>query len=101
MENNVFNNALSNMSFEMAARGAIRHLYDSGYSIKEIADRLTYPLPVSRIEKEISDYEKEKSSPDAEYEYIRTTDAYGRSSYKRVRKDSLPDAGTRFVDSGS
>lgn len=89
------------MSFEMAARGAIRHLYDSGYSIKEIADRLTYPLPVSRIEKEISDYEKEKSSPDAEYEYIRTTDAYGRSSYKRVRKDSLPDAGTRFVDSGS
>ena len=85
----------------MAARGAIRHLYDSGYSIKEIADRLTYPLPVSRIEKEISDYEKEKSSPDAEYAYIRTTDAYGRSSYKRVRKDSLPDAGTRFVDSGS
>ena len=51
----------------MAARGAIRHLYDSGYSIKEIADRLTYPLPVSRIEKEIADYEKEKSSPDAEY----------------------------------
>ena len=85
----------------MAARGAIRHLYDSGYSIKEIADRLTYPLPVSRIEKEIADYEKEKSSPDAEYEYIRTTDAYGRSSYKRVRKDILPDAVTRFVDSGS
>ena len=83
----------------MAARGAIRHLYDSGYSPKEIADRLSYPLPLSRIETEIADYEKEKASPDAEYEYIRTTDAYGRSSYKRVRKETLFDAGTCLDDS--
>ena len=85
------------MSFEMAARGAIRHLYDSGLDPKEIAGRLSYPLELSVIEAEIEQYKKEKASPYAEYEFIRTTDAYGRSSYRRVRKDETFPAG---VDEG-
>lgn len=84
------------MSFEMAARGAIRHLYDSGFTPEEISLRLSYPVNISRINDEISLYEKEKASPEADYEFIRTTDAYGRSSYKRVRKDD-----GRSVDAGS
>ena len=87
MGKKVFDQALSNMSFDMAARGAIRHLHDSGYTAAEISERLSYPLSIPRIKEEISLYEEEKSSPDAKYEFIRTTDAYGRSSYKRVRID--------------
>ena len=75
------------MSFDMAARGAIRHLYDLGMSAEEIHKNLTYPLNISRIEQEIMEYEKEKSSPDAEYEFVKTFDAYGRPSFKRVRRD--------------
>ena len=70
----------------MAARGAIRHLHDLGMSPEEIEKNLTYPLSLSRIKEELSEYEKEKNSPDAEYEFVKTFDAYGRPSFKRVRR---------------
>ncbi len=74
------------MTFDIAARGAIRHLYDLGMSPEEIEKNLTYPLSISRIEQELKEYEKEKNSPDAEYEFVKTFDAYGRPSFKRVRR---------------
>ena len=86
MEKKAFNNALSNMSFDMAARGAIRHLHDSGLSPKEIAENLSYPLSISRIEQELLEYEKDKISPDAEYEFVKTFDSYGRPSFRKVRR---------------
>ncbi len=72
----------------MASRGAIRHLADLGYSAAEIHDRLDFPTPVSQIEEELRAYQAEKEAADASgvtYEYIRETDAYGRTSLRRVK----------------
>ena len=83
-----FQNALSNFTFDMASRGAIRHLADLGYSADEIHDRLDFPTPASQIEDELRAYQAEKDAADASgitYEYVRETDAYGRTSLRRVK----------------
>ncbi|MBR5421639.1 MAG: hypothetical protein IK115_10860 [Lachnospiraceae bacterium] len=75
------------MSYDFAARGAVRHLCDLGFDAAEIEKRLSYPLPLSRIEEELAIYRKEKEAPEASWDYEKTTDAYGRTSFRRVRKD--------------
>ena len=72
------------MTYEMAAKDAIRHLHSLGLSPEEIAGRLSYPVSAEQIRKEISDFEAEKSSASPRYEYVRETDALGRSSYRRI-----------------
>ncbi len=86
MEDRIFQKALSDMSFDFAARGAIRHLYGLGYSAEEIRDRLSYPLSLERIREELALIEKERTDPVEKAEYERVTDAYGRSSFRRVKK---------------
>ena len=58
-DKSIFNRALHNFTFDVAARGGIRHLYNLGLSAAEIQKELSYPLPIERIEKEIAEYEKE------------------------------------------
>ena len=85
MENNVFKNALSNFTFDMAARGSIRHLCDLGLSVDEIREKLSFPVPAEQIRAEINAYKKELSDRESSgYEFIKTTDEYGRSSFIRV-----------------
>ena len=82
-----FQKALSNFTFDMASRGAIRHLADLGYSAAEIHDHLDFPTPISQIEEELRAYQAEKDASDASgvtYEYVKETDAYGRTSLRRV-----------------
>ncbi len=82
-----FQNALSNFTFDMASRGAIRHLADLGYSAAEIHDHLDFPTPITQIEEELRAYQAEKEASDASgvtYEYVRETDSYGRTSLRRV-----------------
>ena len=59
-ERSAFDNALHNFTFEFAARGGIRHLYNLGLTPTEIQKELSYPLPLERIEAEIAAYKKEK-----------------------------------------
>ena len=59
-DKSIFNRALHNFTFDVAARGGIRHLYNLGLSATEIQKELDYPLPIERIEKEIEEYIKEK-----------------------------------------
>ncbi len=83
----IFQKALSNFTFDMASRGAIRHLADLGYSAAEIHDRLDFPTPVAQIEEELRAYQAEKDASDTSgvtYEYVKETDAYGRTSLRRV-----------------
>ena len=83
----IFQKALSNFTFDMASRGAIRHLADLGYSAAEIHDRLDFPTPVAQIEEELRAYQAEKDASDASgvtYEYVKETDAYGRTSLRRM-----------------
>ncbi len=85
MENNgdEFNRALSRMAYETTGKRAIRHLFDSGLSPEEIEAALTYPRPLSVIEKEIEEYKKEKERGESKAEYVLEQDAYGRISYIR------------------
>lgn len=83
----IFQKALANFTFDMASRGAIRHLADLGYSAAEIRKQLDFPTPLSQIEEELQTYRAEREASEATgvtYEYIRETDAYGRTSLRRV-----------------
>ena len=58
--NKAFNKALDNFTFEMAGRGAVRHLFDIGMSVSEIHDELLYPVPEEKIREEVWTYLLEK-----------------------------------------
>lgn len=52
-EQDFFRNALSDFTFEAASGGAIRHLADLGYTVKQISGKLTYPTPYERVRKAV------------------------------------------------
>lgn len=52
-EQDYFRNALSDFTFEAAGGGAIRHLADLGYTVKQISEKLTYPIPYERVQKTV------------------------------------------------
>lgn len=58
MENNYFNEALSNFTKDFAYGGAIRHLVDKGYTVDRIIKEFNYPLSRESIEKMVVDYQK-------------------------------------------
>lgn len=89
-EGRYFKEALAGFVSEAAYAGAVRHLYDEGYSVEQIRKNLLYPVSVEQIERVIDDYIRRRNSPDRDYEYIQETDRYGRKSFRRVKK---PDAG--------
>ena len=52
-EQDYFRSALSDFTFEAASGGAIRHLADLGYTVKQISENLTYPTPYERVRKTV------------------------------------------------
>lgn len=52
-EQKYFQNALSDFTYEAASGGAIRHLADSGYTVKQISEKLTFPTPYERVRKTV------------------------------------------------
>lgn len=50
-EGRYFKDALANFTSEAAYGGAVRHLYDMGYSAEQIREKLLYPASVQQIEK--------------------------------------------------
>lgn len=89
-EGRYFKDALANFTSEAAYGGAVRHLYDMGYSAEQIREKLLYPASVQQIEKVIDEYERRRNSPEQDYEYVQDTDQYGKRSFRRVKKS---DAG--------
>ena len=85
-ENRYYKEALSNFTSEVAFAGAVRHLYDLGYSVEMIRNNLTYPVSCEQIRKVIEEYEEKKKNPRKDYEYVQDIDAYGRKSYRKVEK---------------
>ena len=102
MENNYFYNALHNFAFEEAGGGAIRHLADSGYTARQIAEMLSFPLPYEEVRKAFTAHLLErgvllKDKPKAhgkqeKTEYVREYDKYGKPSFRRVKILSEPEA---------
>lgn len=86
-ENEYFIKALKNFVSDVAYVQSVRHLYDRGLTVEEIKERCGYPVSIQKIEKVIEDYEKEKNSPQSEYTFVQETNAYGRKSFRMVKKE--------------
>lgn len=80
-----FKSALHNFVADVAYVKSIRHLYDLGYDIKKIQSNMSYPVSRDTIEKVIADYEKEKRSPERNFEIVETTDRLGNRTFIKVR----------------
>ena len=50
-EHGYFQKALADFTYEAASGGAIRHLADMGYTVKQIAAKLDFPTPYERVQK--------------------------------------------------
>lgn len=91
-EQNFFRDALSDFTYEAASGGAIRHLADLGYTVKQIGERLTYPTPYERVRKTVWQHlldtkvlltqEPGSGETREKAEYVVEHDKYGRTSYR-------------------
>ena len=53
MEQTYFQKALSDFVYDMASGGAIRHLADLGYTVRQIQEKLDFPTPYERIQRTV------------------------------------------------
>ncbi len=93
-EQDFFRDALSDFTYEAASGGAIRHLADLGYTVKQISERLTYPTPYERVRKSVWQQlldtkvvlteEPGSGKVHGKAEYTMERDKYGRTSYRLV-----------------
>ena len=60
MEKDFFAESLSNFTKDFAYGGAIRHLYNRGYTIDEIIKEFHYPVEREYIEKVFEECDKNK-----------------------------------------
>lgn len=108
-DSDVFRNALSDFVFDAACGGAIRHLADSGCTVRQIMERLDYPISQERVRKAlykhlcdtgvILEKNPEEEMPEAKPEYVLEYNSYGRPSYRRKNTagagESAADPGQR------
>lgn len=92
-----FQSALADFTFEAASGGAIRHLADLGYTVKQITQQLSFPTSCERVKKVVWDHLLEtgvllleepgsgsrKESP----AYVVEHDKYGRTSFRQARAE--------------
>lgn len=91
-----FKKALANFTHEAASGGAIRHLTDLGYTVDQIASKLTFPTPRERVRKEVWERlldtgvvlleEPGNGKRREKAVYVEEQDPYGRISFRRVAK---------------
>lgn len=91
-EQDYFRNALSDFTYEAASGGAIRHLADLGYTVKQITEKLTYPTPYERVRKTVWQHlidtqivliqEPGSGKQTGKATYTVTHDKYGRASFQ-------------------
>lgn len=103
-EQDCFKNALSGFTFETAAGGAIRHLTDLGYTVRQIKERLTFPVSYSKVQKTVWEYlldtgairlmEPGSGTSREKTEFVEEYDKYGRI---RFRKINLPSDGDDII----
>ncbi|MCR5398276.1 MAG: hypothetical protein K6E68_01935 [Lachnospiraceae bacterium] len=85
-----FDRALRDFTFDVACGAAIRHLDELGYGPEEIVKKLDFPVSEQRIREYLAKRAADRTDADAdgsEYEIILEYDEYGRSSYRRVKKE--------------
>ena len=78
---------LKDLINDVAAGGAIRHLYDLGYSAEEIQRQIDFPMDMATIKQIIDKYEERLNSPEGDYKIIKEQTKYGRITYRKVKKE--------------
>ncbi len=89
-----FKTALGHFIRDAADGGAIRHLTDLGYTAAEIAKRTTLSMSEEAVgqvmwehllDTDVIRFSPEE--PNASYRIIKEQDAYGRTTFRRVRRE--------------
>lgn len=104
-EQEYFKNALSDFTYEAASGGAIRHLTDLGYTVKQICEQLSFPTPYARVQKTVWQQlidtgvilTEEPGSgggrKQGKAEYAIEHDKYGRTSFRLIPSADKEKAG--------
>lgn len=100
-EQDFFKAALADFTFEAASGGAIRHMADLGYTVKQITEQLSFPTPYPRVQKAVRERlletgvllleepgsgKRKKAAP----VYVVDHDKYGRTSFRRAKTPEEP-----------
>lgn len=86
MSEKIFNQALQNFVSDVAYKKSVIHLYELGYRGEEIKKNCTYPVTEEQITDCIREYESKQAAEEKNYFFIEETDAYGRKSFRRVKR---------------
>ncbi len=93
-EPDYFKNALTDFTYEAANGGAIRHLTDLGFTVKQIAQQLAFPASFKKVQQTVWNHLIDKriilteepgsgKLPEKSV-FIQEYDKYGRTSFRRV-----------------
>lgn len=93
-EQEYFKKALSDFAFDMASGGAIRHMADQGYSVKQIMERLDFPTSYEKVQRTVWEHLQhtgvlllEEPGNGKSFEntaFVKEYDKYGKPSFRRV-----------------
>ena len=93
-ENDYFKQALSNFVFDMASGGAIQHLTNQGYTVKQIIEKLDFPAPYEKVQEAVWKQllnngsllleEPGSGAGQERTEYVMEKDSFGRRSFRKV-----------------
>jgi len=92
MEHSYFREALARFTHEAASGGAIRHLADTGYTVRQITDKLDFPTPYTKVQATVWEHLIQTRVIVLEISggvaptptYVREYDQYGKASFRRV-----------------
>ena len=100
-ENRYFHKALSDFTHATARGGAIRHLTYLVYTVKQICERLDFPTPYERVQRDVWERLKENGVILSEepgsggrkekVNYIQERDRFGRTSFRRVTEEACAE----------
>ncbi len=93
-KNSYFQDALARFTSEVAAGGAIRHLADIGYTVRQITERLDFPMPYARVQQEVWEYlvrkevillaEPGSGVKSGRMSFVREYDRFGKASFRQI-----------------
>lgn len=110
-DRDAFQAALSDFTFEAACGAAIRHLAGSGCTVKQIMEKLDYPISAERVRKAlykhlcdtgvILEESPEEGIPEAKAEYVLEYNSCGKPSYRRKRAVDTEGNASGFEAAGT
>jgi len=95
MSEKYFEKALADFTLDFAAGGAIRVMADKGYTVRQIKEKLDFPMPIDKVRELVwkhyldtgvilSEEPKKKTAAGKRVKYEKVQDNYGRTSFKQV-----------------